>query len=290
MTVIDDVRTTAEGVPTAPRRAPRVSRGQVIGAIPLAMIVLITIFGPLFVPFSATDVVAASNLPPDAKHWMGTDSSGLDVFSRVVVGFRYDVLVALSTTIIATIGGILVGLVIGMLEPRRDVSGASARLLARGIDLFQAIPSIVVALALVAFLGSSVVALAVAIALILGPVQVRLVRTETLKVRGDAYLDAARMAGETEWGLTMRHALPNASWPALENASLIFGSAILVTSTLGFLGVGLQPPTPEWGAMLSTAASDAAVGRWWSALFPALAIIATVSAAAFAGHRLLTRR
>jgi peptide/nickel transport system permease protein len=153
----------------------------------------------------------------------------------------------------------------------------------------QAIPAIVVGLVLVAFFGTSVETLTIAMIVVLSPNQARLVRTEVLRVRTEAYLDAARMAGEREASVTVRHVLPNASWPALENSTLVFGAAILLTATLGFLGVGLHPPTPEWGSMISTGASDAAVGRWWPALFPALAIIASVASFAAAGHRLFSR-
>jgi peptide/nickel transport system permease protein len=90
--------------------------------------------------------------------------------------------------------------------------------------------------------------------------------------------------------LTMRHVLPNVSWPALENVSLVFGAAILITATLGFLGVGLEPPTPEWGSMISRGASDAAVGRWWPAFFPAMAMVVSVAAVSIAGQRAFRRR
>jgi peptide/nickel transport system permease protein len=149
---------------------------------------------------------------------------------------------------------------------------------------------VVIALALVAVVGTSVFSLTIALSIILTPNQARMVRTEVLKVRTDAYIDAARMAGEREFALTLRHVLPNASWPALENASLVFGAAILIAATLGFLGVGLQPPTPEWGSMISTGASDAAVGRWWSFVFPAIALIIAVGSFALAGQRIFGRR
>jgi len=170
------------------------------------------------------------------------------------------------------------------------VIGLVARGLSRSLDLLQAIPAVVIALALVAFFGTSILSMTVALTIILAPNQARLVRTEVLRVRSEAYLDAARMAGERELAITIRHVFPNSSWPALENASLVFGAAILLTATLGFLGVGLRPPTPEWGSMISTGASDAAVGRWWSALFPALAIVGAVAAFAAAGQRAFGRR
>jgi peptide/nickel transport system permease protein len=98
------------------------------------------------------------------------------------------------------------------------------------------------------------------------------------------------MSGERELALAARHVLPNASWPALENMSVVFSAAMLLTATLGFLGVGLHPPTPEWGSMISSGASDAAVGRWWPALFPAAAIVACVFVFAAAGQRAFGRK
>jgi peptide/nickel transport system permease protein len=221
---------------------------------------------------------------------MGTDASGLDVFSRVVAGTRNDVLIALNVAVLATSVGIAAGLAVGMNESKRGLLGVLARGFSRGLDLLQAIPAIVIGLMLVAFFGASVTSLTVALTVILAPNQARLVRTEALRTRAEAYLDAARMAGEREFVLTIRHVLPNASWAALENTSVVFGSAILNTAALGFLGVGLHPPTPEWGAMISTGASDAAVGRWWPALFPAAAMVTCVFAFAAAGQRLFGRK
>jgi peptide/nickel transport system permease protein len=273
-------------------RLPTVLAGSkaYLGYLPAAVIVLIAIVGPWLVPFSATDVVGQPNVSPNETHLLGTDSSGLDVFSRVLAATRNDILIAVVTALISTVAGIAVGLVIGMNESRGGLIGFIARGLARGLDLLQAIPAVVIALALVAFFGTSILSMTIALAIILGPNQARLVRTEVLQVRTEAYLDAARMAGEPELALTIRHVLPNASWPALENATLVFGAAILLTATLGFLGVGLKPPTPEWGSMISTGASDAAVGRWWSALFPAVAIVIAVGAFAIAGQRAFGRR
>jgi peptide/nickel transport system permease protein len=258
--------------------------------VPALAILLIAVIGPWLTPYSATDVIATPSIWPNGTYLMGTDASGLDVFSRVVAGTRNDVVIALADAVLATSVGIAVGLAVGMNESKRGPLGLLARGFSRGLDLLQAIPAIVIGLVLVAFFGSSVTSLTVALAVILAPNQARLVRTEVLRTRTEAYLDAARMAGEREFVLTMRHVLPNASWAALENTSVVFGSAILNTAALGFLGVGLHPPTPEWGSMISTGASDAAVGRWWPALFPAAAMVACVFAFAAAGQRLFGRK
>jgi peptide/nickel transport system permease protein len=277
--------------------APKVTFTQVLtGTLswapvyPMVAVFVIAVIGPWIVPLSPTSVVGAPNLHPGGTFYFGTDSTGLDVFSRTIAAFRNDIVIATLTSLISTTAGILLGLLIGMNESRRGLLGWVARFLVRVLDLIQAVPAVVIALALVAVIGTSVFSLTVALAIILTPNQARMVRTEVLKVRTDAYIDAARMAGESESALTLRHVLPNASWPALENSSLVFGAAILITATLGFLGVGLHPPTPEWGSMLSTGASDAEVGRWWSFVFPAFALVIAVGAFAWAGHRIFGRR
>ena len=280
---------------TAP--APKATGKQILAEIwswapvyPMVAVFIIAIIGPWIVPLSPTAVAGSPNLAPGGAFHFGTDSTGLDVFSRTIAAFRNDIVIATLTSFISTVVGILLGLLIGMNESRRGLLGWVARFLARVLDLIQAVPAVVIALALVAVVGTSVFSLTIALAIILTPNQARMVRTEVLKVRTDAYIDAARMAGEREFALTLRHVLPNASWPAVENASLVFGAAVLITATLGFLGVGLHPPTPEWGSMISTGASDAAVGRWWSFVFPAIALLIAVGSFALAGQRVFGRR
>jgi peptide/nickel transport system permease protein len=280
---------------TAP--APKVTGKKILAGIwswapvyPMVAVFIIAIIGPWIVPLSPTEVAGSPNLPPGGAFRFGTDSTGLDVFSRTIAAFRNDIVIATLTSLTSTVVGILLGLLIGMNESRLGLLGWVARFLARVLDLIQAVPAVVIALALVAVVGTSVFSLTVALAIILTPNQARMVRTEVLKVRTDAYIDAARMAGEREFALTLRHVLPNASWPAVENASLVFGAAVLITATLGFLGVGLHPPTPEWGSMISTGASDAAVGRWWSFVFPAIALLIAVGSFALAGQRVFGRR
>lgn len=278
------------------KKAKRGTKGVLMRAwsrvplLPVAIFLVLMVIGPYIVPFSPIDVVATPNQLPGGDHYFGTDSTGLDVFSRTIAAARNDILIAGISAIVATLIGILIGLLVGMNEARGGVVGWFARIVVRGLDLLQAIPAIVIALALVSIVGTSVMSLAAAMVIILTPNQARMVRTEVLKVRSDAYVDAARMAGEREFGLTVRHVLPNASWPALENASLVFGAAIFITAALGFLGVGLRPPTPEWGSMLSIGAKDAAVGRWWSFLFPAIALILAVVSFATAGQHIFGQK
>jgi peptide/nickel transport system permease protein len=273
-----DLEVTSETPPEI--RRPRSYRR--LGFLPAGIVVVIAIIGPWIVPHNPTMVVGSPSQAPNGTFWFGTDSSGLDVFSRVLAATRVDVEIATLVTVFSAVLGILIGLLVGMNESRNGPLGILARGLARMLDLTQAIPAVVIGLVIVAFYGASVKTLILAITIIVTPIQSRLVRTEVLKVRSEAYLDASRMAGLGEFQLTMRNVLPNSSWPVMENASVIFGVAIILTAALGFLGVGLPPPKPEWGSMISQGASNAEVGRWWSFAFPAIALVFTVASAAVA--------
>lgn len=257
--------------------------------LPPAILLLVAIVGPLLVPYSPIDVVARPDQPPSAEHWFGTDVYGFDVFSRVVAATRNDLSVGLVAALLATVLGVVVGLFTGSNESRRGIVGGIARGITRGLDLFDALPQIVVGLVLLAFFGRDLMTLAVVCGLLMVPTQARVVRTEVLRVRTEAYLESARLAGESPLGVLVRHVLPNSMWPALENASYIFGIAVTVAAGLGFLGVGLPPPTPEWGAMIADGATAAAAGRWWSSFFPCLALAVTVVVMSNIAHRYLSR-
>jgi peptide/nickel transport system permease protein len=261
--------------------APRAALRTWWPLLPMLGIIVIGLVGPLLVPFDPERVVGDSSVPPNGEFLFGTDAAGLDVFSRTIVATRMNLLIALAVAVLATVIGSVVGLVIGMNESRRGPVGWLARGGARVVDLAEAVPAVLLGLVVIALFGATPLSLTVALAFILSPIQIRLVRTEVLRVRKEAYLDAARIGGATEWALTVRHVLPNSVRPAWENASVVFAVSIIVTAALGFVGVGLPPPTPEWGSMLSAGAQDAVVGRWWAATFPALALAGTV--AAFAG-------
>ncbi|NQX13389.1 ABC transporter permease [Microbacteriaceae bacterium VKM Ac-2855] len=282
---------------TAPRRAGRRAsvgrlprrRIRVAPLLPAAIIVLVAIIGPFFVPYAPDRVTGPASAAPSLEHFFGTDSAGLDIFSRVIWGTRYDLTIAIAAALLCTVMGIAAGLLLGSNEHARGLPGLAARAGTRTFDLLQAVPGLLIGLVVVSFFGATIPSLTVAMALVLAPVQMRLVRVEVLRVRGEAYLDAARMSGQSESHLLVRHVLPNSIWAALENMAYLFATSILLTASLGFVGVGLRPPTPEWGTMLSSGTADALSGRWWAAAFPAAAIMVTVWAFAKASHALFGR-
>jgi len=250
--------------------------------VPLAFLLLLAGIGPWVVRYDPVRVAGPGSMAPCKLFWMGTDPSGLDVYSQLVAATRLNLAIAVLVVLLTTVLGIVLGLLIGMNEARRGPLGLVARGIARFVDFAQAVPAIVVGLVMVSFFGATAMTLIVAIAAILTPVQTRVVRVDVLRVRSEAFLDAARMAGTGEIGLTFRHVLPNALLPAVANVAFIFGVSIILTAALGFLGAGLPPPTPEWGSMIARGATDAAVGRWWSAGFPFLALIFSVMAVSLA--------
>ncbi|SDU73467.1 ABC transporter permease [Gordonia westfalica] len=247
--------------------------------IPFALLLLLAVFGPMLAPQSATEVVGTPSTAPSGDHWFGTDSNGFDVLSRTLTAFRLDILIAIGVTVLATAVGIAIGSIAGMYGSKGGLLGAIAATLGRTIDLVQAMPVMIGGLVIVSFFGRNPVVIALALALVLMPFQGRLMRTEVLRTRNDGFVTAARMSGESEFRILMRHVIPNSCAPVLENASAIFGMGIIFCAGLGFLGVGIPLPTAEWGNMLADGAADAAVGRWWPALFPVLALAYSVWAA-----------
>lgn len=271
----------------ARRRAAGTAR-IVVALLPLAVLLIAALLGQFLVPFDPTRVAGPAYQPPGGAHLFGTDSAGLDVFSRTIAATGLNLFIGFMVSVISTLIGVVLGVVLGLNEPARGVRGMLARGVARAVDLLQSVPAILVGIVAVAFFGASVWSITIAIAIILAPIQIRLVRAETLRVRGEGYVDAARIAGAIDAEIAARHILPNSIGPAVQNFSVVFGLAIIVTAALGFMGVGLAPPTPEWGAMLSRGAADALVGNWWAAAFPAFALALTVGVISYT-MRALTR-
>ncbi|MGR3782425.1 MAG: ABC transporter permease [Albimonas sp.] len=242
----------------------------------LALVVLFlatAAFGPLVAPFpeDATGAVnfEAKLLPPSAEHLFGTDQVGNDIFSRVLFGARTTLQIGLTVTGIAILIGVPLGLIAGM------TGGWVAETIMRVTDIFLSIPGLILAIAIVGALGPGILNAMVALSLVWWPGYVRLVQAKTLSLRNEVYVDAARALGAGPLRILFVHVLPNCLSPIVVKASMDMGMAILGAASLGFLGLGAQPPFPEWGAMIAQGRSYLP-DWWWCAFFPGLAIYLTV--------------
>ncbi|WP_061299248.1 ABC transporter permease [Herbidospora cretacea] len=225
-------------------------------------------------------------LPPGGDHWFGTDQLGRDLFTRVVHGARPSLLLGLGATVLAVVAGSLLG-VLAALGGR-----VTDQVVGRALDVLLSLPQLLLALLVITVLGGGVANVVIAIALAFTPGYARMVRTEAMVVRRSGYVEAARGLGLPPTVLVARHVLPNAVGPLLVLATVGFGTALIAGSGLSFLGFGVQPPAPEWGAMLSEG-RDFLGDAWWLGLFPGAAITITVVAVNVLGRaaqRRYTRR
>jgi ABC-type dipeptide/oligopeptide/nickel transport system permease subunit len=222
------------------RRARQTGLFLPIGAALLAMFAVVAVFGPAIAPYDPTaqDLLAMLD-PPSVQHWLGTDELGRDMLSRVIVGTRDTLTIAVSSVCLAAIVGIYFGLIAGYF------GGGVDRGISLCIDLVMTIPSLVLAIAVVAAIGSSATGLIVAITVSFIPPMTRLVRARVLELRGVDYVEAARAIGMRQLRILIRHILPNAISVIVIQLTLMAGQAVLIGTALGFLGLGVQPPTPE---------------------------------------------
>lgn len=246
------------------RRYPMASIGVVI----MSVYALTAIFGPLFVGDPLSTSPSDALAPPSSEHYFGTDRFGRDVFTRAVIAARLDVVVGIVIALIAAIAGSLIGVVAGYF------GGAFDEVVMRVTDVVLAFPGFVLALILVAALGDSIPNVVVAVAIAYTPYFIRQVRARALAEREREYVDAATLAGNGRWQIAFRHVLPNSLTPAYTQAALVAGWAVLDVAGLAFLGIGIQPPTAEWGVMVAEGANDVMTGAWWTALFPGALIVA----------------
>jgi peptide/nickel transport system permease protein len=231
------------------------------------------IFGPIIAPHSPLASNALHALkPPDAQYWFGTDQLGRDVFSRIVIATRLDLGIAASSVAIASVIGTGLGLAAGYF------GGWTDRIVGRLTDTIMAFPLFVLAMGIVAALGNTVVNIVYATAIIGLPLYARLARAETNIRRNTGYVEAARLSGNSELRVLFAHILPNILPLLVVQTSLTFGYTILNVAGLSFIGLGVRPPTPEWGIMVAEGASSIVSGEWWVALFPGLALIMAVFA------------
>jgi peptide/nickel transport system permease protein len=240
------------------------------GALILLFFIAAALCAPLIAPADPlAQNVAASLRPPAPDHLLGTDKLGRDIFSRMLYGARISLVVGIAVVLIAGSIGTLLGLVAGY------SGGLLDEALMRVTDLFFAFPALILAMAIAGALGPSLRNALIAISAVTWPVYARLIRGQVLALKEQEFVIAARALGVPEWRIVLRHLLPNTLAPLLVQASFDMGGAITSVAGLSFIGFGAQPPTPEWGVMISEGRNYIAT-QWWLATVPAAAILAVV--------------
>lgn len=239
------------------------------GAFVLLFLLLAAVPG-LFTSYDPIKTDLANKLlAPSSTHWFGTDNLGRDVYARVIYGARISLMVGLISVGIAMIVGTLIGVVSGYF------GGVVGEVLMRMIDILLAFPSILLAILIVAILGPELKNAMIAIGIVNVPIYARLLRSTTLQVRNQEFIEAAHALGSSNTRIIATHILPNCLSPLIVQATLGIGAAILETAGLSFLGLGAQPPTPEWGTMLNDA-KDLLRSAPWTMTFPGIAITLVV--------------
>ncbi len=234
-------------------------------------ILLCAIFGPWIAPYNPLQTNAAMALkPPSAMHWFGTDSLGRDIFSRVLVATRLDLGIAFASVVLTFAIGALAGIAAGFF------GGWVDRVVGRLADTIMAFPLFVLAMGIVAALGNSVGNIVLATAIINTPLYARVARAEANIRRNAGFVEAARLSGNSEARILLMQILPNILPILMVQCSLTMGYAILNAAGLSFIGLGIAPPTPEWGILVAEGAAYMISGEWWVALFPGLALMVAV--------------
>jgi peptide/nickel transport system permease protein len=237
---------------------------------------VVILFAAFVVPlFYTADPLATDNpslAAPSWDHPLGTDMFGRDVLARLLDAAQLDFAIAISVTLLALVCGSLIGLF------GSYVGGFVEDAVMRFTDLMLSFPAFILALTITAMLGNQVKWVIVALAFAYTPYFIRLTRGEVLKIRDSEFVDAARVVGNPGWRIAFRHVFPNSFAPALVLGTLVLGYSILDASALGFLGIGIKPPTAEWGTMVADGSGNIVTGEWWTWLFPGLTILFVVLA------------
>ena len=255
-----------------------------IGAGILVVAVLAALLAPLLSSWGPTEIDPAGTLAaPGHGHLLGTDGNGMDVWSRVLHAARIDLGIAVCAVALAVVIGTVLGLLAGYL------GGWFDDVMMRIVDIFQAFPTFILALAVAALLGNGFVNLVITIAAVNAPAYARLVRAEVRTLREMPYVDAAKTSGASTAGILWRHLLPNSLTPVRVIAPLNCGWAMLTLAGLSFLGLGITVPTAEWGSMISLGTSDVVAGRWWTSVPPGLALLVCVLGFSLLGEGLQER-
>lgn len=257
-------------------QAPRLKRVEVTLVLSWAVIALVLAWAVapgLFTPHSGTVGIAGNQLKaPDTLHWFGTDEIGRDVLARIIYGAANSLTGAIVAVAVGFFGGTALGLIAGAAGGRVDVP------IMRIVDVLLSVPGLLLQLSIIIILGFGTVNVAVAVGVTIVAGFARLMRSEVIRVRQADYVEAAFGSGGRFAAVLWRHVLPNSLGTVIAYAALQFGSAILAISTLGFLGYGAPPPTPEWGLLISEGRKYL-TAAWWLTTFPGIAVILVVLAA-----------
>jgi peptide/nickel transport system permease protein len=256
-------------------RRMRINPLSAIGLAVVGALLFVALAGPAMAPYpqdiTGTVHTALRFRAPDAAHWFGTNELGQDIFSLMLAGARISLLSGLAVVAIGSAVGVALGAVAGFFEGWLDEA------LLRLVDLVLTVPSLILAMAVAAALGPGIVNMVAAIALSWWPGYVRLVRGEVIAAKGETFVVAATATGAGTGRVLWRHILPNILSPVIVKMSLDVGFAVLTVASLGFIGIGVRPPTPEWGTLLAVARGNIP-DYWWTAIFPGLAIFVSVFA------------
>ena len=248
----------------------RRNKGAVAGLIIMGLLIIVSAFAPIVSPYDPIKFAIRERLePPSANHWMGTDHIGRDIMSRIIYGGRLSLVLGVVSVSIGSTVGILMGLIAGF------QGGWVDNLIMRIVDVIIAMPSILLALTIAFALGPSLLNLMIAVGIGNSPTFARLIRGTVYSAKQELYVEAARVVGSTNSRIMFRHVLPNVIAPALVLATLSLGTAILTAATLSYLRMGVQPPTPEWGNMVSEGRDLLTVAPWIT-VWPGMAIMFSV--------------
>lgn len=253
-------------------RRLRKNKMALLGLAILVILIVVAIFADQIANYDT--VVIKQNLrerlqAPSAKHWLGTDEFGRDIFARIVHGARVSLTVGIIAVSISIIFGGMLGAIAGFYGGKLD------NFIMRAMDVFLAVPSILLAIAIVSALGPSIINLMIAISISSIPRYARIVRASVLSIRDQEFIEAARAIGASNTRIILRHIIPNSLAPVIVQGTLGVASAILSTAGLSFIGLGIQPPAPEWGSMLSGGRQYLRYA-WWVTTFPGVAIMVTI--------------
>ncbi|NAS25670.1 ABC transporter permease subunit [Herbidospora sp. NEAU-GS84] len=256
----------------------------VTGSVILAVVALAAVFAPLLTGWGPTEIDPLGTLvPPGPGHPLGTDANGMDVWSRLLHAGRLDLGIAVAGVAVAVVAGTALGLVAGYL------GGWVDDVLMRVVDVFQAFPTFILALAVAALVGNGTGNLIAVIAAVNAPAYARLVRAEVRTVRESSFVAASVTSGASTFGVLWRHVLPNSLTPVRVIAPLNAGWAMLTLAGLSFLGLGVTVPAAEWGAMISLGSPDVVAGRWWTSVPPGLVLLICVLGFSLLGEGLQER-